>query len=95
MISWPLLLLLYFVLVAEMQWDLCMLQCWGISKLEMKLYVIIWLFPKKMTEITKYHWFEMCENNNDKVHIINIQIKIITIIIVQNKIEKYVPFIVQ
>ena len=41
------------------------------------------------------HWFEICEKNDYKWHIINIQIKYKIIIIVQYKMAENVPIIVQ
>ena len=61
----------------------------------MEIYVFIWLLLKAVTEMTTDHWFEICENNDDKSHKINAQIKYMIIIIVQYKMDKNVPFIVQ
>ena len=50
---------------------------------------------KNVIEITADHWFEICDTNNYKGHIRNIQIKCTIIIIVQYKTAENVPYIVQ
>ena len=64
-------------------------------KLEMELYVLIWLLLKIVTEMTTYHWSGIFENNDDKWHVRNIQIKFTIIIIVQYTISENVPIIVE
>ena len=41
------------------------------------------------------HWFKICEKNDDKWHISNIQIKYTIIFIVQYKTAENLPFVVQ
>ena len=52
-------------------------------------------FKKIVTEMTTDHWFKICETNNYKGNIRNIQINYTMIIIVQYTIAENVPFIVQ
>ena len=42
-----------------------------------------------------YHWLEICDKNDDKLHIRNIKIKYKFIIINQYKIAEDVSFVVQ
>ena len=51
--------------------------------------------PKIVTEIKKYHWFKFCDENDDKWHIRNMQIKYYIIIIVKYTIAEDVVFVVQ
>ena len=45
--------------------------------------------------MTTDHRFDICENNDDNLHIRNIQNNYIIIIIVQYTIEQNIPFVVQ
>ena len=52
--------------------------------------------PQKfVTEIKRDHWFEICEKNNDELHLRNINMKYKIIIIVKYTIPEDVYFVVQ
>ena len=73
----------------------CISQCWCRSKMSNELYLILWLLQKIVTEITRYHWFEICDKNYYKWHIRNIHTKYIIIIIVHYTIAEDLDFVVQ
>ena len=63
--------------------------------MEHELNIIIGMLRKIVFKITIYHWFEVCGENNDKLHIRNMQIKYKIIIIVQYTIAENAHLIVQ